>query len=123
MTKEIRHLTCIVCPVGCQLRAEIENGEVVAVSGNLCKRGEEYAKTECVNPVRTLTTTVRVANAHPLPVRSEYPLPKSALFHCMELINQVTIPATKKVAVGDVIIENIAATGINIIATSRRGSF
>lgn len=121
MTKEIRHLTCIVCPVGCQLTAEMENGVVVKVSGNLCKRGEEYAKTECVNPVRTLTTTVRIQNSNPLPVRSEKPLPKKELFHAMEIINTVTLSEVQKVSIGDVIVKNIADTGIDIIATANRG--
>ena len=51
--KETRYLTCIVCPVGCRLTVEMEDGKVLKVSGNECKRGEEYARKECVNPVRT----------------------------------------------------------------------
>ena len=31
MTKE---LICINCPMGCALTAEVENGEVISVSGN-----------------------------------------------------------------------------------------
>lgn len=118
--KETRQLTCIICPVGCQLTVEMEADEVVSVSGNLCKRGEKYARTECVNPVRTLTTTVRVEDGAPLSVRSAEPLPKDAIFPAMAIINQITIAAGRPIQVGDVIVENIAATGVNIIATSAR---
>ena len=37
----MKELTCIICPVGCSLCVEEENGEM-KVSGNTCKRGEEY---------------------------------------------------------------------------------
>ena len=43
-----RQLTCIGCPMGCQLTATIENGVVTAVTGNTCKRGDSYARKECV---------------------------------------------------------------------------
>lgn len=117
---EIRHLTCIICPVGCPLTAELENGEVVSVQGNLCKRGEKYAISECLNPVRTLTTTVRVDGGSPLSVRSAQPIPKAAIFSAMKIINSVTLPLGRPIAVGDIIIPDIAGTGVDIIATSSR---
>lgn len=118
--KEIRHLTCIICPVGCPLTVEMENGEVTSVQGNLCKRGEKYALSECLNPVRTLTTTVRVDGGDPLSVRSARPIPKTAIFPAMEIINTTTLALGRPVAVGDVVIPNIANTGVDIIATSSR---
>ena len=46
-----RELICIGCPLGCQLCAKLtETGEFVSVTGNTCKRGAEYAKTECTDP-------------------------------------------------------------------------
>ena len=54
-----RQLTCIGCPMGCQLTATIENGVVTTVTGNTCKRGDSYARKECVAPARTVTGTVR----------------------------------------------------------------
>ena len=53
-----RELICIGCPMGCRLTAEIEDGAVTHVTGNTCRRGEEYAKKECVAPMRTVTGTV-----------------------------------------------------------------
>ena len=57
---KIRELTCIGCPMGCQLRATLEDGVVTAVTGNTCPRGDAYARKECVHPERTVTGTVRV---------------------------------------------------------------
>ena len=54
-----RELTCIVCPIGCQLSVTLENGVVTEVIGNTCPRGKQYAIDECTNPVRTITTTAR----------------------------------------------------------------
>ena len=52
-------LTCIRCPMGCAIHVEMENGQVVSVTGNTCPRGAEYAKSEATAPVRTVTSTVR----------------------------------------------------------------
>ena len=51
-------LICIVCPKGCHLKVDEENG--YRVTGNSCKRGEEYGKKELTNPTRVITSTVRV---------------------------------------------------------------
>lgn len=113
---EIKHITCIRCPIGCQLTVEVTDGVVTNVEGNLCKRGVEYAKTECVHPVRTLTTTVRVLNGDPLPVRSGEPLPKEMVFDCMDVMRRVAV--TAPIAAGTVIVANICGTGIDMIATA-----
>ena len=56
----IRELTCIGCPMGCQLTATLEDGVVTTVTGNTCPRGDAYARKECIHPARTVTGTVRV---------------------------------------------------------------
>lgn len=115
--KEIKYLTCIVCPVGCRLKVEMEDGKVIRVSGNECKRGEAYARTECVNPVRTLTTTVRTDDDRLLPIRSATPLPKDTIFSCMAAIDDIAVAAGHGIALGDVVIPNICGTGIDMVAT------
>ena len=57
---DVRNLTCIGCPLGCALRVEMENGEVLSVSGNTCKRGDDYARKEVTNPTRIVTSSVIV---------------------------------------------------------------
>ena len=52
---ETRNLTCIGCPLGCSLSVQIENEQVVSVSGNTCPRGDAYARKEVTNPTRIVT--------------------------------------------------------------------
>lgn len=115
---EVRELTCVACPMGCQMTASIENGVVVSVTGNTCPRGKKYAETECTHPVRPLTTTVKVEGGkHPVvPVKSAEPVPKELMFDCMKVLNEITVKAP--VDIGDVVVEDICGTGIKIIATN-----
>ena len=109
-------LICISCPVGCHLEvSEKENG--LFVKGNQCKKGEAYAICELKAPTRVLTTTVRINNGFlkRLPVRTNSALPKDKLFQAMEIINQVIVTAPIKV--GELIVENILGTGVDIIAS------
>lgn len=116
---ENRELVCVACPLGCPITVTFdENGEVASVTGNTCKRGDAYARTEVTNPTRMLTTTVRVlgGEAYVVPVKSANPIPKGMMFECMELINKASINAPVKI--GDVVIENILGTGVDIVATN-----
>lgn len=111
-------LTCISCPLGCPLKVETdESGAVVNVSGNTCKRGEEYGKKEVTAPMRTVTSTVRVAGgvAPVVSVRTKTDIPKDKIFQVMEEIRKAEAKAP--VEIGDVVVENIAGTGVDLIAT------
>lgn len=115
----IKELTCIQCPLGCALQVELDDsGSVLSVSGNACKRGELYGKKEVTNPTRTITSTVKIiGGAYPvLPVRSKTDIPKDKLFDCLDEIKQAVITAPVKI--GDIIIQNVAGTGVDIIATA-----
>ena len=108
-----RTLTCIVCPIGCELSVELSDKEVVSVKGNTCKRGESYAISECTYPVRTVTSTVRCKNGDMLSVKTDKPIPKDKIFECMKIIN--SLHPHLPISVGDVIIENVF--GCNIVST------
>lgn len=112
-----RQLTCIGCPMGCQLTATIENGVVTAVTGNTCKRGDSYARKECVAPARTDTGTVRCIGglAPVVSVRTEGEVPKEKVFDVAHALN--TALAHLPMAAGDVVIPDVCGTGINVIAT------
>ena len=111
----IRELTCIVCPKGCPLRVELSDKKIISIAGHTCRRGEEYAKTECTAPRRTLTTTAPVVGGGVVPVKTDATVPKELLFECMELINKTYVPADAPF--GYVVIENILGTGANVITT------
>lgn len=113
-----KNLVCVSCPLGCSIEVEIENGEVVSVKGNTCKRGDAYARSEVTHPVRSLTSTVKVeGGVHPVvPVKSAGPVPKEKMFDCMKVINSSSIKAPVKI--GDVVIKNILDTGVDIVVTN-----
>lgn len=112
----VKNFTCIVCPMGCSVDVEMENDKVISVKGNTCKRGEDYVKAEITNPVRTVTSTVKTVDGRVLSVKTDRPIPKKLIFRCMEEINSVKIGL--QIKPGDVIIENVAGSGSNIVATS-----
>ena len=99
-------MICINCPLGCALTVE-RDGDNFKVSGNTCPRGEKYAVNELTHPVRTLTTTVAVANREGayLPVKTAKPISKGKLFEAMALVNSTK--AVAPIKIGDVIIENM----------------
>ncbi|WP_315068524.1 DUF1667 domain-containing protein [uncultured Clostridium sp.] len=109
-----RELICISCPKGCHLKVDEES---LTVTGNSCPKGAEYGVNEVTNPVRIVTSTVKVTGgeAPVVPVKTEKAIPKGLIMECMEEINKVTIKAPVKI--GDIIIKDILETGVNIIAT------
>lgn len=113
-----RKLTCIVCPIGCEITAKIEGNALVSVEGNTCKRGYEYAHSECTAPVRTLTTTAATEDGKIVSVKTDRPIPKDSLFRCMKQICALCVPADAKI--GDIVLQNIQNTGANVVVT--RGS-
>ena len=111
----VKEFTCIVCPTGCSLRVETEGNKVLNVTGNLCEKGAEYSESEIVNPVRTLTTTMKAQDNKRVSVKSDRPLPKASLIKMKKILDGIYLPSPIKI--GDILIKNIAETGINIIAT------
>ena len=113
---ENRLLTCIGCPLGCTLTAvPTENG--FDVTGYTCKRGLEYAQKELTRPQRTVTSTVRVTGGKlaMFSVKTEADIPKGKIFDCVRALKEVDIPAP--VSIGQVILPDVAGTGVAVIAT------
>ncbi len=114
-----REMICVACPVGCSISIELNGGnKVLSVTGNQCKRGEAYAITECTAPARTLTTTAKIKGGYLtlVPVKSAKPIPKELMLECVRVINTAQVKAPVKI--GDIIVENILDTGVDIIATN-----
>jgi CxxC motif-containing protein len=109
-------ITCINCPVGCRLNVALEDGQVVSVTGNACKRGDTYARQECVDPQRMVTAVVPVAgSAVPLSVKTRTPIPKKRIHACMKALSEVSL--TAPIAAGSVVIADVCGTGVDVIAT------
>lgn len=114
---EKRELTCIGCPMGCPLTVELENGAVTVVYGNTCPRGDAYARKEVTAPTRIVTTTVRVTGGVLAAVscKTRTDIPKDKIFAVVRALKSVTVAAP--VTIGQVVAENVANMGVDIIAT------
>ena len=109
-------MVCINCPRGCEMDVAVEGGEV-SVSGHGCPRGEAYAKAEVTNPTRMVTGLVRVAGMRkPLPVKTKTAVPKSKIDEVLFAMHQATVQLPVKI--GDVIIPDVAETGVDVVATA-----
>jgi len=108
-------LICIVCPRGCHLSVDENNG--YTVTGNSCPKGAEYGKKELVAPTRVLTSIVKISGAmYPCcPVKTSTAIPKAQIKEAMDLLKDVQIKAPVKI--GDVVVKNILGTGADWIAT------
>lgn len=114
---EQRELTCIGCPLGCALTVTLENGAVQSVQGNTCPRGDAYARKEVTAPTRIVTSTVKVTGGT-LPavsVKTAGDIPKGKIFDCVRALKDVAVAAP--VSIGQVIVPDVAGTGVAIVAT------
>ena len=109
-----RTMTCIICPKSCSLRADI-SGTTVTTTGNACPRGAQYAETECLHPVRTVTATVRVANRPDtmVSVKTAQPVAKEAMGEVMAALRGIRVNAPLEI--GDVLLK--LPNGTPILAT------
>ena len=116
---EERVLTCINCPMGCQVTVTMENGQVLKVEGNTCPRGDAYARKEVTNPTRIVTSSAYVkgaaSGAKTVSLKTQNDIPKGKIFEVLEELKGLTVEAP--VHIGDVLLENAAGTGVNVIAT------
>ena len=107
-------LTCVECPIGCQIEVETDGEKVFSVKGNSCPRGKTYAENEVVCPMRVVTSTVKAENGVLVPVKTDKPVRKSEIFTVMKKINAVR--CILPVRIGDVLLANIEGDA-NLIAT------
>lgn len=109
----MKEFTCIICPRGCLLHVDDE----MNVTGNTCPRGKQYAISELTNPVRTITSSVRVNNREDLlvSVKTSGSIPKGKIFDVMAEINKLSVNAPTKI--GDVVVKDILGLGVDILVT------
>ncbi|MBQ7919002.1 MAG: DUF1667 domain-containing protein [Lachnospiraceae bacterium] len=115
--EEKKELTCIGCPMGCQITVTLKDNMVTSVSGNTCKIGDTYAREEVTDPRRTVTSIMKVDGGE-LPVvsvKTKESIPKGLMFGVMEEIGAVKVNAP--IAIGQILIENVAGTGVAVVAT------
>ncbi len=112
-----RTIVCLSCPKGCRVKVKANGDEIKDISGHECPQGIEYAKNEYLNPTRILPTTVRVKNGQIalVPVKTAAPIPKEKIGEAMQKLAEIEVKAP--VELGQIIVENIAETGVDVVAT------
>lgn len=105
---------CTVCPKGCHLSVDLENK---TVTGNFCPRGADYGINELTNPVRTVTSTVKIEGTfcRRCPVKTVRDVPQGLIPEIMKLLSTITLQAP--VALGDCVIPNVLGCGVDIVIT------
>ena len=110
-------MICINCPKGCELDVERMADGTITVTGHTCPRGEAYGRAELENPTRMVTGLVRVAGMRkPLPVKTKSPVAKGKIADVLFAMHQATVQLPVKI--GDVIVADVAGTGIDLVATA-----
>lgn len=112
-----KELVCIRCPIGCMLTVTDNKDGGLEVTGNSCNRGAEYAKKEFTNPTRIVTSTVRVKNGKQavVSVKTKGDIPKDRMNDCIDRLRDIEVEAP--VYIGDVVVKNVADTGVDVIVT------
>ena len=111
-----KKLTCINCPIGCNITVTMDGGSIVSIEGNTCKRGEVYARSEITAPKRVVTGLVRVEGRHePLSVKTAAPIPKELVLDCAALLRRTVVKAP--IGMNEVVISDVLSTGVDIIST------
>lgn len=118
---ESKEMVCINCPLGCMLTVTRGEDGAIAVAGNTCPRGEAYGRTELTDPRRIVTSTVRVKGGknQAVAVKTAQAVPKNKIMECMKELKEAEV--SLPVSVGDVVLENVADTGVAVVVTRNAG--
>lgn len=123
----MREMICINCPIGCNLKVYGDNEENIRVEGNKCPRGLQYGKDEVLNPKRMVTSSVPLREDENtgiyqmISVKTSEAVPKELIFSVLKEIKSIDLKSKgiKKIEVGDILLENVCNTGVDIVATQR----
>ena len=117
MDPEKKRFVCVVCPIGCEIDVVHEGGKIISMEGNKCEKSVEFVTQELIEPMRILTTTVRIQGSRwpVIPVRTDKSVPKRLFPRIMKQLRRVKLQAPVNML--DVVARDIMHTGADIIAT------
>ena len=107
-------LTCIMCPMGCELTAT-KTKDGYTISGNNCIRGDQFGKEELTAPKRIITGLIHTDKGV-TSVKTDKPVDKKLIFDVMKEIDKVHVKTAK---LGQIVIENVLNTGANVVVTKK----
>jgi len=117
MATEKKHFICVVCPIGCEIDIVHDGSKIISMEGNKCERSEEFVSQELIEPMRILTTTVRIQGSRwaVIPVRTDKSVPKRLFPSMMRQLRRIKVQTPVNML--DVVVRDVLGTGANIIAT------
>jgi len=112
-------VTCIMCPLGCEVKVELEDDKIINMKGYACENGREYAEQEISSPTRTVMSVVKCVNGNfpTVSVKTSEPVQKSKIDDVMSSMNEMEVEAP--VDIGDIIVEDVCGSGVDIVATRK----
>lgn len=113
----VDRLTCVLCPVGCELEVGRDAAGELDVQGNQCDKGVPFAVEEILRPKRNLATSVPVRGtaARMVSVRLSGPVARDLIFPILAEIAKLRPEAP--VRRGQVLIADVLGAGVDVIAT------
>ena len=113
--------TCILCPNGCEVEANIEGKMVLSIEGAGCPKGTGYVEQELLDPQRNIATSVFVEKGKSalVSVRLTHTIPKHRIFDVMNEIKKLKV--TAPVVMHQVVIKNVLGLNSDVIATKNVG--
>ncbi|MCH4183906.1 MAG: DUF1667 domain-containing protein [Eggerthellaceae bacterium] len=114
---DVKNFVCVCCPMGCQLEVGFDDkGSVTSVTGYTCNRGKAYAREEATDPRRMVTAVICIKDCpEPLSVKTAQAIPKRFIDAALTSIRSLDL--TAPISAGDVLIKDVAHTGVSVIAT------
>ncbi len=118
----VDRLTCVLCPVGCELEVARDPSGGLEVQGNQCDKGVPFALEEILRPKRNLATSVPIKGtaATMVSVRLSGPVARDMIFPILAEITKLRPEAP--VRRGQVLIADVLGTGVDVIATRHQGA-
>ena len=117
MAAEKKHFVCVVCPIGCEIDVVYDGSKIISMEGNKCEKSVEFVSQELIEPMRILTTTVRIQRSRwpVIPVRTDKAVPKRLFPRIMKQLRRIKLQAPVNML--DVVVSDVLHTGANVIAT------
>jgi len=117
MAIEKKHFVCVVCPVGCEIDVVHDGSKIISMEGNKCEKSEEFVTQELIEPMRILTTTVRIEGSKwpVIPVRTDRSVPKRLFPRIMRQLRHVKLQAPVNML--DTVVRDVLHTGTHVVAT------
>ena len=111
------HFVCVVCPIGCEIDVVHDGSKIISMAGNKCEKSEQFVSQELIEPMRILTTTVRIDGSRRpvIPVRTDKSVPKRLFHRIMRQLRDVELQAPVNIL--DVVVRDVLHTGANVVAT------